>query len=106
METTLWGGQRREKPERLEVPREQRLPTWSKNLGSERGRWLSGWDKAVEATIPGRDGLVGNRKSGEGKGNLSTIIREEQSFEGRSLGALRFERGPQGYEGKKDRLSG
>lgn len=73
--------------------------TWSKYLGSKREGWLFGWDQATEATMQGRDGFAENRKSGEGKGNLSTIIREEKSSEGRSLGVLWAERGPQGFEG-------
>jgi len=42
---------RREKPERLEIPREQKLPTWTKHLGSEKGRRLSRWGEAAEATM-------------------------------------------------------
>jgi len=70
-----------------------------KRLGGKRGGWLSGWDEAAGASIQGRNGFVAKRKSGEGKGNLSTIIREEKSSEGRSPRVLRTERGPQGYRG-------
>lgn len=75
-------GQRREKPERLESPREQEPPTGTKHSGSEKGGRLSRWEEAAEATVRGRDGFARNRKSGEGKGNLSTITLEERSFEG------------------------
>jgi len=50
-------------------------PTRGKHLGGKIGGRLTGWEQAAEATVQGRDGFVGNRKSGEGKGNLSTIIR-------------------------------
>jgi hypothetical protein len=44
-------GQRREKPERLEIPREQKPPTRTKHLGSEKGGRLSRWGEAAEATM-------------------------------------------------------
>jgi hypothetical protein len=92
---------------RLKVPREQKGLRPLLNLeGSERGGRLSGWDEAAEASIPGRNDLVGKRKSGEGKGNLSTIIREEKSSEGRSPRVLGSERGSQGFMRLKERLRG
>jgi len=38
-------------PKRLEVPREQKPPTWTKHPGSEKGGRLSRWEEVAEAMV-------------------------------------------------------
>lgn len=71
------------------------------NLRGREGIRLAKWEKAVEARMSGRGGLRSNRKSGREKGNLFSIILQEESFEGASPRVLGAEIGFRGFEGPR-----
>lgn len=80
-------------PGRSEIPREQGVPTWSKDLGSKEVDRFSGGMKPLERRIEALRGFSLKRQSGAKIRKGLWITWEEESFEGRSPRVLRAERG-------------
>jgi hypothetical protein len=82
-------------PKRPEDPREQR-PRPGLNLRVRRGARLATWDEAVEAPATSRRVCWESARAEEELETAHSITTLEESFEGRSPGALEAERGFQG----------
>jgi hypothetical protein len=86
-------------PGRPVTPREHAVPPRRKTSGKQLGTRLLGGDKPLEHRFKAGDGFGGKCKSGERRGNLFRLTREDESSEGGSPRALRAERGFQGTKG-------
>jgi len=71
-------------PETLRRPKRAKVPSWTKHLGSEEEHGFTCGRKPLKRRFKAVRVLEGNARAERWMGNHSSIMGEEESFEGRS----------------------